>query len=61
MGQAGKTKAHAISEMLLAEIERSNRLGEAMSAAWDRVFGEGSYDAFVTDLYHSLRAKAVSA
>lgn len=57
------TKREAISKLFLAEFgaqmqTNPNGFHAAVRAAFDKTFPAVSYDAFVEDLYHSLRAQA---
>jgi hypothetical protein len=47
------TKAQKISEMILHELAVTG----SISQAFDRVFGEGSYDKLASDVYHALRVE----
>jgi hypothetical protein len=57
------TKRQTITNLFLAEVSAQiqcnpNGMHAAIRAAFDKVFPAVGYDAFVDDLYRSLRAQA---
>lgn len=57
------TKRQAITNLFLTEVSAQlqynpDGMQAAIRAAFDKVFPAVGYDAFVDDLYHSLRAQA---